>query len=155
MALDSNAGKRAATWLTICVGCVAGFEGLRQAAYIDPVGIPTICFGETEGVRLGDQKTAEECRQLLGERVKEFGDGVDSCVRVPLTPERKAAFTSMAYNVGVQAFCGSTLVRKANAGDWRGSCDEMLRWNRAGGVPWPGLTKRREAERELCMKGIA
>ena len=136
------------------MGCVAGFEGLRQAAYIDPVGIPTVCFGETRDVKLGDKYTAEECRQMLGTRVLEFGAAVDRCVTVPLMPARKAAYVSLAFNIGEGAFCKSSIARKANAGDPAGSCDAILLYNKAGGVVWPGLVKRRESERQLCMEGI-
>ena len=144
--------KKATTWLAICVGCVASFEGLRTIAYRDPVGIPTICFGEIEGVRLGDSRTAEECRALLGDRVAEFGRAVDRCVTVPLPPARKAALVSFSYNVGIGAFCGSTLVKKLNANDPK-ACDELLRWTKAKGIELPGLVKRREQERQLCMEG--
>ena len=147
--------KKAATWLAICVGCVASFEGLRTVAYMDPVGIPTVCFGETDGVRLGDKYTVEECRAMLGGRVAEFGAAVDRCVKVELPPARKAALVSFAYNVGVSAFCGSTLVRKLNSGDVYGACNELPRWDKAGGIRWPGLVKRREQERQLCLEGLA
>lgn len=146
--------KKAATWLAICVGCVASFEGLRTVAYMDPVGIPTVCFGETDGVRLGDKYTAEECRAMLGGRVAEFGQAVDKCVTVPLPPARKAALVSFSYNVGVNSFCGSTLVRKLNNGDVYGACNELLRWTKAKGIELPGLVKRRQQERQLCLEGI-
>ena len=147
--------KKAATWLAICVGCVASFEGLRTVAYRDPVGIPTVCFGETEGVRLGDKYTAEECRALLGDRVAEFGRAVDRCVTAPLPPARKAALVSFSYNVGVEAFCTSTLVKKLNSGDTVGACDQLLRWTKAKGFELPGLVKRRQQERQLCLEGTA
>ena len=147
--------KKAATWLAICVGCVASFEGLRTVAYMDPVGIPTVCFGETEGVRLGDKYTAEECRALLGDRVAEFGRAVDRCVTAPLPPARKAALVSFSYNVGVEAFCTSTLVKKLNSGDTVGACDQLLRWTKAKGFELPGLVKRRQQERQLCLEGTA
>lgn len=146
--------KKATTWLAICVGCVASFEGLRTVAYRDPVGIPTVCFGETEGVRLGDVYDAEECRALLGDRVAAFGRAVDRCVTVPLPPARKAALVSFSYNVGVGAFCASTLVKKLNSGDTVGACDQLLRWTKAKGIEWPGLVKRRQQERQLCMEGV-
>lgn len=145
--------KKAATWLAICVGCVASFEGLRTVAYSDPIGIPTVCFGETEGVRLGDRYSVDECRALLGSRVAEFGEAVDRCVTVPLAPKRKAAYTSLAYNIGIMAFCKSTVVKRANAGDAQGSCDAILWFNKAGGVVWPGLEKRRKVERQYCLEG--
>lgn len=142
--------RKTVAWVSICVGCVAGAEGLRTVAYSDPVGIPTICFGETDGVKLGDKATAEECRDKLGARVLEFGAAVDRCVHTPMSPHRKAGLTSFAYNVGPEAFCRSTLVTKLNIGD-PAACDELLRWNKAKGVPLPGLTKRREQERALCL----
>ena len=147
--------RKAATWLAICVGCVASFEGLRTVAYMDPVGIPTVCFGETDGVRLGDKYTVEECRAMLGGRVAEFGAAVDRCVTAELPPARKAALVSFAYNVGVGAFCDSTLVKKLNSGDTVGACDQLLRWTKARGIEWPGLVKRRQQERQLCLEGIA
>lgn len=142
-------------WLAICFACVSGAEGLRQVAYRDPVGIPTICFGETKGVKLGDRKTPEECTGLLIDRLQEFGDGVRKCVGHDLPPPRKAAYTSLAYNIGVNAFCGSTLVRKERAGNPAGACAEILRWDKAKGVPLPGLKKRRGEEFELCRSSLA
>lgn len=142
--------KKTVTWVSVCIACVAGAEGLRTVAYKDPVGIPTACFGETRGVKLGDSFTPEQCKQMLGARVEEFGHGVDSCVKTPMSPARKAGLTSFAYNVGVEAFCKSTLVKKLNAGD-PAACDEMRRWTTAKGIKLPGLVKRREQERELCL----
>lgn len=146
--------RKVAGWTAVCVACVSGFEGLRTVAYRDPVGIPTICFGETKNVSIGDTATADQCAGLLSERLSEFNMGVDSCVRVPLTDARRASFVSFSYNVGTNAFCRSTLVRKLNAGDTAGACDELLKWNKAAGIPLPGLTKRRQAERELCREGL-
>lgn len=147
--------RKKAAWLTICVSCVAAEEGLRTAAYRDPVGIPTICFGETSGVILGQRKTVDECKDMLGVRVEEFGEGVDRCVDRPLSPERKAAFVSFSYNVGVSAFCKSSIARKYNAGDVRGACDALLLYTKARGIELPGLVKRREQERQLCLQGVS
>lgn len=147
--------RKKVAWVSICVACVAGEEGLRTVAYKDPVGIPTICFGETKGVKLGDKATVEQCKAMLGDRVLEFGRGVDSCVRVELPETRKAAFVSFSYNVGTEAFCKSTLVKKLNAGDTVGACDELLRWTSAKGITLPGLVKRREQERAMCLEGLA
>lgn len=130
---------------------VASFEGLRQAAYLDPVGIPTACFGATKGVRLGQVYTREQCDELLAKDLLEANAGVNSCVRVPLTDGQRTAFVSFTYNVGRRAFCGSTLVRKLNAGDYVGACNELPRWVYAKGVKLPGLVNRREQERALCL----
>ena len=142
-------------WLAVCFACVAGAEGLRTVAYRDPVGIPTICFGETQNVKLGDRATAEECSARLLARIQEFGAGVRKCVGHDLPPARKAAYTSLAYNIGINAFCGSTLVRKERAGNPAGACNEILRWNKARGIPLPGLKTRRAQEFELCRSSLA
>ena len=138
----------------IAAALVGGFEGLRTVAYTDVVGVPTICFGETKGVRMGDTATPEQCREMLGTRLEEFSAEVDRCLTADVPAESYVAFLSLAYNIGTPAFCKSTLTRKANAGDLRGACNELPRWNKAGGIPWPGLTNRRAAERELCLSGI-
>jgi lysozyme len=98
---------------------------------------------------MGDKYTTAQCMEMLEGRLIEFYDGVLKCVRVPMSDARAAAMISFAYNVGTGAFCSSTLVRKLNAGDPY-ACDELLKWNKAGGIVFPGLTRRRNEERELC-----
>lgn len=143
-----------AAWCVIAVMCVSGFEGLRQVAYNDPVGIPTICFGETKGVKLGQKATVEECKAMLAESLERADQAVMLCTKVPLPDKRRAALVSFTYNVGGTAYCKSTLLRKLNAGDTVGACDELLRWVTARGVTLPGLVNRREQERALCMAGL-
>lgn len=143
--------RKHVAWLSICVGCVASAEGLRTVVYLDPVGIPTYCFGETKGARVGDTYTPEQCKEQLGARVAEFGRGVDRCIDHPLPATRKAAYTSAAYNIGIEAFCKSSMARKENAGDVPGACDALRLYVYAKGVKLPGLVKRREQERELCL----
>ena len=146
--------RKAAGWCAIAVICVSGFEGLRTIAYADPVGIPTICFGETKGVRMGDRATIEECEGMLASSLEIANRSVDACVSAYLPDTRRAALVSFTYNVGGQAFCSSTLVRKLNAGDVVGACDQLLRWDLAKGIRLPGLTKRRAAERAMCLQGL-
>lgn len=147
-------GSRKAGALAIAAALVAGAEGLRTVAYKDPVGIPTLCFGETRNVKPGDTATIAQCRALLAERLNEFSAGVDRCLTTRVPDESHAAFLSFAYNVGTGAFCKSTLVRKANAGDVTGACNEILRWDHAKGIRLPGLTRRRQKEQALCLKGV-
>lgn len=149
--LKSWKGVTAAGALAITL--VGGFEGLRLAAYRDPVGIPTACFGETKGIRMGMTFTRAECDKMLLDSLIEHEAGMQKCIKVPLKGETHVALLSFTYNVGVAAFCKSTLARKLNAGDTRGACDELLRWNKAGGVALPGLTRRRQEEHALCLKG--
>lgn len=143
--------KKKAGWAAIALTAVAGFEGLRQYAYLDPVGIPTICFGETKGVKMGDKATLEQCKGMLLDSLYEAHESVSRCVKVPMTDSREAALVSFTYNIGGNAFCKSTLVRKLNSGDVVGACNELPRWNKASGIVLPGLVKRREEEKKLCL----
>lgn len=140
-----------AAGIAAAVPLVAAFEGLRQTAYLDPVGIPTACFGATKGVRLGQVYTREQCDNLLAQDLLIANADVNSCVRVPLTEGQRVALVSFTYNVGRGNLCGSTLVRKLNAGDYVGACNELPRWVYAKGVKLPGLVNRREQERALCL----
>jgi lysozyme len=149
-----NRWTRGGAVLAALITLVGGFEGLRTVAYLDPVNVPTVCFGETRGVQLGDEYTVAECREMLGDRLLEFAAGVDKCLTVAAPDKPYMAFVSLAYNIGTGAFCKSTVVRRWNAKQYRASCDAILMWNRAGGVVWPGLVKRREAERKLCLEGV-
>ncbi|SEG20803.1 lysozyme [Marinobacterium lutimaris] len=142
------------TWLALVLSALASFEGMRTVAYLDPVGVPTICFGYTYGVEIGDTTTPERCDALLLDEAIRFGLAVSNSVAVPLSHEEQAAYTSFAYNVGTGAFKSSTLLRKLNAGDHRGACNELTRWVYAKGIKLPGLVKRRAEERELCLSGL-
>lgn len=142
--------RHPAAWVAIATAIIASSEGLRTVASRDPVGIPTICFGETRGVQMGDKKTVAECEALLAARIHEFHAGIDRCVTAPMSPQRRAAVVSFAYNVGISAACSSTFVRKLNAGDPT-ACDELRRWVYAKGIKLPGLVTRREEERALCL----
>ncbi len=145
--------KQKAAVLALAVPLVAGFEGLRTEAYRDPVGIPTICFGETRGVKLDDIATPEECRAMLGDRLSGFAQELDACLPGDLPPQIQAAFLSLAYNVGSAKVCRSSIPAKLRAGRWRAACDTLLDFKNP--VWLPGILKRRQAERDVCLQGVA
>lgn len=128
-------------------------EGTVLTTYRDIGGVLTYCTGATENAIYGKTYTPEECRAQLDYDLARHAAGVMQCVHVPLTDGQKTAYVDFAYNVGVRAFCGSTVARKANQGDVIGSCNALLAWNMAGGKVWAGLTKRREDERRICLGG--
>lgn len=135
-------------------GTVSYFEGKENKAYIDPVGVVTICYGETRGVKKGDYKTDEECLESLASELVEHEKGMLKVVKVPLSTREQAAYLSFTYNLGVKAFTNSTLLKKLNSGDRVGACNELLRWNKANGRVLNGLTKRRQEENKLCLEGV-
>lgn len=157
MTKASPAGKLAAI-LSACglaAGMVVTHEGWLTRTYKDPVGISTACAGVTEGVVAGKTYTPDQCIEMTAAAMVKHGAAIDRCITVEIPVESRAAFTSFAYNVGVGAFCSSTMARKLNAGDLRGACAELSRWTWAGGRQLPGLVKRRAAERAYCERGLA
>lgn len=146
--------RKGTTAAALAVAVVGGFEGLRQTAYRDVVGVPTLCYGETRGVKMGMTATRAECDAMLLAGLADFERGVLSCASVPMPDPRLVAHVSLAYNIGIGAYCRSTVLRRLNAGDVRGSCEAFLMWNKAKGITFPGLTRRREAERKLCLEGL-
>jgi GH24 family phage-related lysozyme (muramidase) len=147
--------------IVIAAAIAAPAEGLRTMAYKDPVGITTICYGSTAGVKMGDRKDVHECMALLS---KEMGDAVrqvDACVP-DLPVGVLAAFSDAVYNLGPKIACNtrvSTAARMLKAGDLKGACGQLPRWNKAEVLPTvfvalPGLTTRRAREMEICLKDV-
>lgn len=149
--------QRVAAWVAAGILGAAGaflgtWEGNERKAYRDIVGVVTACRGVTgPGIELGRTYTAAECAAMNDAALLDHLEGMARCVRVELTQGEAVAYLSLAYNVGAPTFCGSTLVRKLNAGDRAGACRELLRWVNAGGRPVRGLINRRQAEYRICI----
>ena len=152
--MDGKKIRLAAGALAVSAAALVGIathEGYRSKAYKDTVGIPTIGYGETAGVKIGDKTTPERALVQLLSSTEKHADAIRQCIKVPLYQHEFDAYISLAYNIGTGAFCRSTLVKKLNAKDYAGACEEIKRWNKAGGKVLPGLVKRREAEYRMCM----
>lgn len=110
-------------------------EGYTDEAVIPTKGdVATIGFGSTEGVKLGDKTTPP--RALLRAATEldtKYERAVKRCVRVPLHQAEYDVYVSMAYNIGTAGFCGSSIAARANAKDYRGACEAILLWKKAGG----------------------
>ena len=135
---------------------VAPFEGKENKVYLDPVGILTSCYGHTgKELKKGQTFTDEQCLEQLAEDLVEHDRQMMRLVRVPISDKERAAYLSFVYNVGVGNFSKSTLLRKLNTKDYVGACNELPRWNKAGGKILNGLTRRREAEMKMCLEGAS
>lgn len=132
-----------------CVDLVKEFEGCRLDAYLDIVGVPTIGYGHIEGVKLGDEISQQEADLMLIHDLQEKADDVSKLIHYEVTQDQFDALVSFAYNLGVGALAGSTLLKIINAGSPGAAADQFLRWDHAGGVEVAGLTRRREAEKAL------
>jgi len=131
------------------------FEGTELATYRDLGGVLTYCTGATEDAAWGKTYTPAQCRAQLDRDLERHAAGIAKCIPLGrLTDGQRVAFVDAAYNIGVTGFCGSSMARRTNAGDMVGACDALLMWNKVGGKEVRGLTRRRQAERELCLKGL-
>ncbi|POX19605.1 lysozyme [Serratia marcescens] len=147
-------GSVAGGAIAIAAVLIPSLEGVEYKPYRDVVGVLTVCYGHTGPDIIPDKTYTEaECEAMLDKDLQPFARSVERSVKVPASEYQKAALISFSYNVGVKAFESSTLLKKLNAGDSRGACDEMRRWNKAGGKVWKGLINRREVEREICNWG--
>lgn len=129
------------------------FEGCREKAYQDCVGVWTIGYGHTGNVKAGQVISKEEADRLLSQDLVKFESGVEKNVKVALTQNQFDALVSFCYNLGVGSLQKSTLLKKLNAGDYKGAAEEFLKWNKAGGKVLTGLVRRRELERQLFLTG--
>lgn len=135
---------------------IASNEGYRLVAYPDPAtgGAPwTICRGHTKGVYRGMRATHEQCDQWYAEDLRVAERAVQRNVRVPLKQGEYDAMVSFVFNVGEANLRTSTLLRKVNAGDRIGSCNQYPRWIYANKMVLNGLVTRRYEEQATCLKG--
>ena len=163
MTIKSKIAKGAGVILLACAAAfmpspeglqtIKEHEGVRTSAYLDAVQVPTICYGSTRGVYLGQRATLAQCEHLLMQDATYAGIGVAKHVRVKLTQEQYDALVSFVFNLGETQFRKSTLLRKLNAGDCYGAAREFDRWVFAKGKRLRGLVTRRAAERKSFEGG--
>lgn len=152
--------KKIAMATAIATAIAVPAEGLRRVAYYDPPGILTVCYGSTKNVVKGKVYSLQECKARLDADMLNAIETVDSCA--PGLPVHVlAAFGDAVYNLGPTVTCNtekSAAARMLKAGDLKAACNELPKWNKAkvAGVfvALPGLTKRREEEKAVCLEGI-
>lgn len=124
--MSINAPRTVVAALTLSA---AGFVGILQyEGYTDhavipvPGDVPTVGFGTTEGVKMGDKiaPPAAVARALTDSA--KYQGAIKQCVHVPLHQYEYDAYTSLAYNIGGANFCGSGLVQLLNAGNYTAAC---------------------------------
>ena len=151
----------AALALTMAITGLKPDEGKANVTYLDIARIPTYCFGHADRrAKVGQYHSDEQCEALLSADARIAQAGTLRCVPALATmPYQWAAATRFAFNAGVSAFCGSTVARRFNAGQWRDGCDALLMWNKArvhGRLTVVrGLTVRRQGEHAQCLTGLA
>lgn len=159
---QSQAARRIALATALATALAVPAEGLRRVAYYDPPGILTACYGHTGAdVRKGVVYSLEQCSQWLTADMLTAISAVERC-HPGLPAPVLAAFADATFNMGPTIACNraqSTAARHLYAGKLTEACNQLPRWDKArlAGVmvSLPGLTKRRAAERDLCLTGAA
>lgn len=129
---------------------IKAYEELRLEAYLPtPDDVPTIGWGHTRGVAMGDTCTEAEAEAWFREDIAWAEDCVNRAVTEAVSQQEFDAMVSLCFNIGCRAFSGSTLVRLLNAGDHDGAKEQFARWNKQAGRELAGLTRRRREEAEL------
>lgn len=131
------------------IDLIKAAEGLRLTAYRDSVGVLTIGYGSTGGIKPGQTITPEQAEAMLVDDLDEAADAVRKLVTVPLTQGQFDALCSFVFNLGAGRLRDSTLLRLLNQGKYGEAAAQFRFWVMAGGEPLPGLVKRRAAERAL------
>lgn len=130
---------------------IAIHEDWRDTAYLPtPNDVPTIGFGSTSNVKMGEKITVTRGLVRLKEDASEAERAVKRCANVPMYQHEFDAWVSFTFNVGSGAFCSSTAAKLLNQGKYSEACAQMDRWVYQGKDILPGLVKRRAEERKLC-----
>lgn len=144
--------------IAIATPLTAKWEARRNDPYLDIVGKPTVCFGETN-VAMRHYSTPE-CNAMLAHDQGVYGQAMQACLPATVSKFTLAAFISFSYNVGTKAACGSTAAARVRTGDVKGGCDGLMAWNKVRKplsttyVVSRGLNNRRADERAVCMQGL-
>ena len=135
------------------IALIKEFEGFREHAYRDPVGIWTIGYGFTRGVQSGDYMTREQADRRLRDELAQYERAVEQATGGSVTQAQFDALVSFSWNVGVKGMAGSSVIKAHNRGDYQAAARAFALWNKAGGKVWPGLTRRRAAEAAMYLSG--
>ncbi len=134
------------------IAIIKHYESWSATPYLDPIGIPTIGWGTTDGVTMQHP----EIDRPEGERLLRLGldwaeEAIGRFIHVTLTSNQFSALVSFVYNVGSGNLYASTLRRRLNRAEYEGAADEFPKWRRSGGIIMGGLVARRASEQALFL----
>lgn len=134
---------------------IKSFEGYRSEAYLCPAGVPTIGYGHTAGVVMGDTCTRDEADEFLKEDLRVAENAVNE-QNLDLNQFQFDALVSFVFNVGVANFRKSTLLKMLKQDTvTRDTLEaEWKKWKHAAGKELKGLVRRRDAEWNLYKNGF-
>jgi lysozyme len=116
------------------------------------IGIGSTRYSDGSAVKQGQTLANEEAALLLLSKTLTSYEHAVNAIKVDLTQNEFDALVSLTYNIGAGNLASSTLVKMLKAGDDKAEiAKQFLRWDKAGGKPLAGLTRRRNAEAELFL----
>lgn len=136
-------------------------EGERLDVYKDPVGLLTVGVGhlvkQDEPYKLGQRISREESERLLRNDLRGTEEAVQRLVTIDLNDNQYGAIVSLAFNIGEGNLRKSSVLRYVNQRQFQSAADAFLKWNKAGRPlrVLKGLTRRRQAERELFLTPVS
>ncbi len=134
------------------IAIIKHYESWSATPYLDPIGIPTIGWGTTEGITMQSPEIdMAEGERMLANGLQWAENAVSRYITVPLSSNQFSALVSLVYNIGSGHFYASTLRRKLNREDYDGAANEFWKWRRSGGIIMGGLVARRASERALFL----
>jgi len=139
--------------LELLIKLIKESEGCKLKAYNDCIGVVTIGWGQTKGIKEGmvwtqnqaDEDLIKTALEVLNQAIKA------SPILATVNMEKQAAIADFVYNLGIGSYTSSTLKKKVDANDWISAAVEIKRWDKAGGKVLKGLTIRRNKEAELIL----
>lgn len=142
-----------ATALTIATPEITTFEGQRNKAYKDVIGVLTVCAGHTgPDIVVGKVYSDEECHRLTTKDAKKAADGVlKVSPHLVWHPMQLAVAISFSYNVGTGTYAKSSVAKLFNEGKFVEACNFLPKYKYAGGKVFQGLVNRRAREQEICL----
>lgn len=138
---------------TAGIDLIKKYEGTEQVAYLDAVGVPTVCTGSTRNVFIGMKATTAECEQRLVEDTSYAGKAIGRMVTGKLTQNQYDALVALVFNIGEGNFAKSTLLTRLNSGQCYAAGLQFNRWVYAKGKKLRGLVARRAEESALFLTG--
>ena len=145
-----------------CLKIIKEFEGFSHKSYYatdheKKMGICTIGYGttvlENKVIPIGKKITEKEAENYLKKDVDDIYLKLHSYIKVDINQNQLDAIVSLVYNIGINAFKKSTLLKKLNNKDFEGAAEQFERWVYQDGKILKGLVERRKKEKEIFSLG--
>lgn len=134
---------------------IQGFEGLRRRAARLPDGRWTVGYGHTLSAREGAEVSEADAEALLLFDLLPVVAAVNDLVTAEIVQHQFDALAAFAFNIGVEAFAGSDVLKRVNEGRFTEAALALEVWRNTRfdgrSVTLEALVRRRAAEAALFL----